>query len=515
MDKKIKLMLTVLVSAILAGNAAFASTTLETGTESNYAGEERQQETTEDANLLTSEEDIEDWGDTIKEDETDFFSAEESQDEQIYDGELQFATGENEENSLDLILNTGYTIEEFERVVSSISTEIKLSSISEIELVHLVLPASMDKESFLNHDEIRPFIYAQGELPDISIPQEPINNFNLNESSLPEYSQYRSQMTDEEMFDAMAWHVDEITNNRMSLNIAQGNGTKIAVIDSGVDTEHPILAGKINSSDSRSYVTEEVGIGDSNGHGTGVAGIIAQVAPGAEMTIYKVIGAETGNSEWTISAVIQAANDGNNIINMSLGTYKCEDVESELLTIEAFERAIEYAETQDCLVVASAGNKTLNLDQYYETEHIKHLPGGIEGAITVSAINETSLASYSNFGSNIDFCAPGGDMVYVDGMLDLGQWIYCIYPTNMDNGLSSLGVPQGYSFNCGTSLAAPEVTAGLADILSYYLENEQDVSINQIVQDMMDGVDDIGAVGKDTFFGFGAIDIYNSLNAPN
>ena len=55
------------------------------------------------------------------------------------------------------------------------------------------------------------------------------------------------------------------------------------------------------------------------------------------MIVYKVIGANTGDSAWTIEAIIQAAKDQCNVVNMSLGTYKCEDVESELLTIEAFE----------------------------------------------------------------------------------------------------------------------------------------------------------------------------------
>lgn len=444
-----------------------------------------------------------------------FETSEESQEVQENKDELRFTSDQDEENSLDLILNEGYTIEQFEQIVGSLYPEITLSSVPEVMLIHLVLPSSLDKDSFLNNTEIKPFIYAQGELPDISIPQNPLSAISLNEIDMAGYSLYRARMTNEEIFDAMAWHVDEITNNRMSLNIAQGDGTKIAIIDSGVDVNHPILVGKINSEDSRSYVTGESSIGDSNGHGTGVAGIIAQVAPETEMTIYRVIDAETGDSEWTISAIIQAANDGNDIINMSLGTYKCEDVESELLTIEAFERAIEYAETKNCLVVASAGNKSLNLDQYYETEHIKHLPGGVQKAITVSAINGTSLASYSNYGSNVDLCAPGGDIVYVDGMLDLNQWIYCLYPTSMDNGLSAVGVPQGYTFNCGTSLAAPAVTAGLADILSYYLENEQNVSMNQIVEDMLDGATDLGTVGKDTYFGNGAINIYDSLNTLN
>ena len=191
----------------------------------------------------------------------------------------------------------------------------------------------------------------------------PLGTVSLNKLNVDVPKKLRARMTDEEMFDAMAWHVDEITNNRKSLDITKGKGVKIALIDSGVDISHPVLAGKINMQDSYSYVTNEPSIRDDNGHGTGVAGVIAQIAPESVITVYKVIGEETGESDWTISAIIQAANNGNDIINMSLGTYKCDDVESELLTIEAYERAVQYAEEKECLVVASAGNKALDLDQ--------------------------------------------------------------------------------------------------------------------------------------------------------
>lgn len=419
---------------------------------------------------------------------------------------------EHEGNGLDLLLKSGDTMEQVEQAISQISPDITLSWIPEIACIHLELPASVDKEEIISHERIRPFISAKGNLPDISAPLNPLNSIDLNNVAAVGDSRFRSQMTDEELFDAMAWHVDEITDHRMSLDIAKGDGARIALIDSGVDVEHPILKGKINMEDSCSYVSDEVGIADYHGHGTGVAGILTQVAPQAEITVYKVIGEETGESDWTIRAVIQAANDGNHIINMSLGTYKCEDVESELLTIEAFQRAIEYAQTKNCIVVASAGNKSLDLDQYYETEHKKHLPGGVEQCITVSSVMENALASYSNFGMNIDLCAPGGDLVYVDGALDLSKWIYCLYPTNKDNGLSSLDVPQGYSFSYGTSFAAPAVSAGLADILSYYIEKGQDVSMNQIMEDMMRGAEDIGAVGKDIYFGVGEVQLYQSLH---
>lgn len=420
-------------------------------------------------------------------------------------------TNEEKKDSFEVLLDKQYSIEQFEQTVTNLYPGVVLSAVEEIMLIHIELPESVEKEEFLNNKEIREFIYVQGELPDISIPLNPLGTVSLNKLNVDVLKKLRARMTDEEMFDAMAWHVDEITNNRKSLDITKGKGVKIALIDSGVDISHPVLAGKINMQDSYSYVTNEPSIRDDNGHGTGVAGVIAQIAPESVITVYKVIGEETGESDWTISAIIQAANNGNDIINMSLGTYKCDDVESELLTIEAYERAVQYAEEKECLVVASAGNKALDLDQYYENEGIKHLPGGIEATITISSVHKNSLATYSNFGSNIDFSAPGGDLAYVDGLLDLNQWIYILYPTTLDNGLSSLGVPQGYTFNCGTSLSSPAVTAGIADLLSYSLENKQDLNMKEIVEVLIEGANDIGTPGKDNCFGYGVANIYNSI----
>jgi len=422
-------------------------------------------------------------------------------------------TNEKDCVEIDLILNEKYTVEQFGQIIKEYYPEIEISSTPEIQLIHLIIPASINADSFLEDEIIQSFIYAKGKLPVVSIPKNPTSRVDLSATNLSIYNQYKARMTEEELFDTMAWHVDEVTNHRMSLDIAAGEGTRIGIIDSGVDTEHPQLVGKINTSISCSYVTGESDISDSNGHGTGVTGIVTQIAPEAEIVAYKVIGADTGESTWVIEALIQAVKDQCKIINMSLGTYKCETIESELLTIEAFERAVEYAELNGCIVVASAGNKALDLDQYYETEHMKHLPGGIKSAVTVSAKHKTALASYSNFGSDVDLCAPGGDLSYIEGMVDISQWIYCLYPANMNNGLESLGVPQGYSFSYGTSFAAPIVAASFADMWSYYLKNGESVSMQHILEDIINEADDIGAVGKDKYFGSGAVNLYKSLIA--
>lgn len=431
----------------------------------------------------------------------------------ISDGKEEFVSMPTDvrlqEQEFDLLLVEGVTVEQFEQASYCLSEDISISAIPEIGLIHIVLPHSIQKDVFLSDETIQSYVYIQGEMPDIQLPQEPVGTVDLDNVNLGNTGRsLYSEITDEELFDLMAWHVDEVTDSRASLEISKGAGSRIALIDSGIDVNHPILEGKINVANSLSYVEGESSIQDTNGHGTSVAGIIAQIAPAAEMTAYRVIGDKDGNSEWTIEALLQAVEDGNDIINMSLGTYKCKDIDSEMLTIASFDRAVQYAEYKDVVVVSSAGNKALNLDQYYETEHIKHLPGGLNGVVTISSSYEETLASYSNYGSNVDYCAPGGDTTYTDdGLVDISRWVYCLYPTNKDNGLASLGVPQGYSLSCGTSLAAPQVTAALADILAVAPTSSTD----ELVEYLHNGTKDLGESGYDIQFGNGKIDIESSL----
>lgn len=485
MDKKKKYFIGIILLCLVIGNTVYAGELNETFTSS------------------------------VSDEFTDTESLEEQKNEsEVLSDSLEEKTVFESENDIesqefDLLLNDGITIEEFESAVNNIYEDISLSAISEIGLVNIKLPPSISKEEFLSNEIVKSFIYLHGEMPDMQIPQNPINEVDIN-SVISDYTERSlfTEITNEELFDLMAWHVDEVTNERASLDISKGTGSKIALIDSGVDIEHPFLKGKINLSQSLSYVEGDSSIRDSNGHGTSVAGIIAQIAPEAIITSYRVIGDTAGNSEWTIDALLQAVEDGNDIVNMSLGTYKCRDIDSEMMTIASFDRAVQYAHFKDVIVVGSAGNKALDLDQYFETEHIRHLPGGLNGTVTISASNKDNLASYSNYGSNINYCAPGGDLVYIEGALDISQWIYCLYPTDKDNGLTSIGIPQGYSLSYGTSLAAPQATAALADILAVVPEASQ----NSIIQCLSNGTKDLGDVGYDVEFGDGKIDIEASLH---
>ena len=118
----------------------------------------------------------------------------------------------------------------------------------------------------------------------------------------------------------------DVEQLRKAFHSATGKGVRIAVLDSGVDGEHPAFAGRVKA--QFDVVTDRMGarcvpakLSDSIGHGTACAGIILQVAPEAELYSVQVIGSEArGTAEQLIAALSFALDQGYDVINMSLGT---------------------------------------------------------------------------------------------------------------------------------------------------------------------------------------------------
>ncbi|WP_445688704.1 S8 family peptidase [Bacillus sp. FSL L8-0152] len=219
----------------------------------------------------------------------------------------------------------------------------------------------------------------------------------------------------------------------------RGKGIKIAVIDTGVDREHPdlksaIIGGK-NFTDA--YQGDGSNFSDDEVHGTHVAGILAAngkiqgVAPEAKLLILKALrvdketGKTNGKTEWIIDAIRYAIDQRVNIISMSVGSPKEDPVLHQVIR-EAVERGI--------LVVCAAGNrgdldhKTIEYD----------FPAAFNESISVGAIGPDLKSPYfTNSNSEVDLVAPGVKI------------------------LSTL--PGGkYGELEGTSMAAPHVTGALA-----------------------------------------------------
>ena len=214
--------------------------------------------------------------------------------------------------------------------------------------------------------------------------------------------------------------------------LTQGEGAKVAILDTGVDTDHPDLTAAII--DTKDFTGD--GIEDANGHGTHCAGIVGArlngvgfvgVAPRSELLIGKVL-ANNGNGaySWITEGIYWATECGANIISMSLGGPSSDP---ELY------KAIQYALFHGVYVVCAAGNE----GSLY-TNSIGY-PGRYGGVITVASHDYNGNPSgFSSKGGEVDVMAPGSD----------------IWSTYREGGYAELS---------GTSMATPFV-AGLAALIT-------------------------------------------------
>ncbi len=173
-----------------------------------------------------------------------------------------------------------------------------------------------------------------------------------------------------------------------------GEGVRIAVLDTGIDYTHPDLEDKMWEEIGYDFVNDNDDPMDVDGHGTHVAGIIASVAPDAELMALKVIEKEGGRWQEVSQAVRFARDNGADIITMSFGG-------DQSPLARAFERQINFAYDEGIYLTAAAGN---------DGTDSKHYPAAYDAVAAVSAVNhEKEKTDYSNYGDWLDLTAPGGD----------------------------------------------------------------------------------------------------------
>ncbi|MBF6593468.1 MAG: RICIN domain-containing protein [Thermaceae bacterium] len=214
-----------------------------------------------------------------------------------------------------------------------------------------------------------------------------------------------------------------------------GAGVKVAVIDTGIDLNHPIFQGHLTPSNEwydfigdDGYPQDITG-GKFSGHGTAVAGLILQVAPQATILPIRVLNSDGGGDIATVvSAISYAISDGAQIINLSVGA---NTDSNSLHTISA------YAKQMGVYIVASAGNdgKKDGITapaRYSWSDDTKGYTFGI-GSVDANDM----LSSFSNYGSALYATAPG-------------EKLFSSFPGNQVANAT------------GTSFAAPLVTGALA-----------------------------------------------------
>ena len=254
-----------------------------------------------------------------------------------------------------------------------------------------------------------------------------------------------------------------------------GAGQTIAVVDSGVDLDHPDLAGKIaGGATFTGCATSANGCGNGDWesaasagppstHGTHVAGIaaattnngtgVAGTAPDASLLAVKVLTEDGGSFEEIAAGIRWSADNGADVINLSLGALPGVQALEITGAITDATEAVEYARSKGVVVVAAAGN---------DFASICGSPSFNNGAVCVTSTDRNEQRSaFSNFGVKPDMqvvAAPGGA-----ALLSCEDDIISTVPVSAENGACEEN--EGYDHYAGTSMATPHV-AGVAALLT-------------------------------------------------
>lgn len=317
-----------------------------------------------------------------------------------------------------------------------------------------------------------------------------------------------------------------------------GNKAKVFILDNGIDPRHRDLAPNLNKSLCTSFVPGEsynVRKGTFFNHGTHVAGIIAAadngygvigVAPEAEIVAVKVLSEYTGSGafSWINAGIVYAANNGADIINMSLGAMfdrngfyidennvlqKIPAVYIQSLIL-AQQRSIDYAFEKGVVIIASAGNDAINADG---DRSIIIVPADLQNVVAISATAPNYLygdimkgtanplfdipSSYTNYGrSMIDLAAPGGD----DDFYDMPFWYYDM--------ILSTSAGSSFYWADGTSMASPHAAGVAALIIG---KNGEKLSPLEVTQKLFNSADKIDGNGASLFYGKGRVNAFRAV----
>jgi subtilisin len=270
---------------------------------------------------------------------------------------------------------------------------------------------------------------------------------------------------------------------RAAWQVGRGKGIKVAVLDTGIDYNHPDLS--VNYRGGVSFVPDETSVLDRHGHGTHCAGTIGAalngqgvvgVAPAAYLYAVKVLSA-AGSGNWSllIAGLDWCIANGIHIASMSLGAEEAPTAVQTMCDL-AFSRGV--------LLVAAAGNSGGPVGA----------PAKYGSVIAVSAIDSANLiAPFSCRGPEIELCAPGVDVLST-------------IPNN------------GYGRMSGTSMACPHVSGAAALAWGAHRFPPAEMACNVAIRRLLAATaDNLGVPGRDELFGFGRVDAEQAsfqLEAP-
>jgi len=268
----------------------------------------------------------------------------------------------------------------------------------------------------------------------------------------------------------------------------------IAIIDSGIDTDHEEFIGRIStlSYNSRTKLVGLSHVEDDNGHGTAVAGVIgaikgnqkgiAGIIQHASLLVIKANNADNTTTEadesdtFSDSSIIEgiryATAQGADVINLSLGGKSSNSL---------VQNAIYDARDAGVIVVASSGN--FNETNPDTGVPVKIYPASYQGVISVGSVDSNQiLSTFSMYNDMVDVVAPG-------------------------EGIVTTGMDNTYITANGTSFSAPMV-AGVIGLMLSYLDGFTD---EVILSKLINSSSDLGTIGYDIYYGNGLIDAYQAM----
>ncbi len=298
-----------------------------------------------------------------------------------------------------------------------------------------------------------------------------------------------------------------------------GAGAVIAIVDSGVDLDHPDLKRKLVRGATFVDCEPSCGNGDWKGpdgepdgdeHGTHVAGIaaaatgnrigIAGVARDAKIMPVKVLEEGSGSFTDIANGIRWAADHGADVVNLSLGAVQGVQVLVAGGVITEVQDAIRYANSKGVAVIAAAGNDAVP---------VCNTPAFDFGAVCVVATDKREAkAAYSSGGVDpelLTVSAPGGSILPV-----CGEDIVSTVPTGTGRS-TACGYTNAYDEYAGTSMAAPHV-AGVAALLA-----AQGRSLDNIYDTLTSTSRQPGTDVRGVFtpvFGYGIVDAAAAVAAP-
>jgi len=276
------------------------------------------------------------------------------------------------------------------------------------------------------------------------------------------------------------WNFKDIGVN-FAWNDAKGEGAVVAVIDTGVKKVEDL--DKTEILPGYNFVDKNTNAEDDHGHGSHVAGTIAQstnngkgvagIAFEAKIMPLKVLNKNGfGNITDIAEAIKWAADKGANVINMSLGGGG---------RTQIMEDAIKYAQKKGVVVVAAAGNESRDRASY---------PAYYEGVVSVAAYGPEGKPSfYTNYGDGVRISAPGGDDKTGKG----------------EKGKILQDTINGYQWYQGTSMASPHVAGVAALIISSGVKDA-----NKVIDILYKSARKVENDGKN-YYGAGKLDAKKAI----